>query len=896
MGLFFRGGGLYRGLDERKYVYHPDSPKQIQAVSNFLKGTYVWRGGSWFIDGYPYGLNHIDAVFLRPTLAIWKGLRPSLEKWLGREEGITLNLYHWVRSLRLLYGLVSVLLVCLACRLLRMGWGASLFAAAVVAICPLTVAVSHFATGDIGTDLFISFMMVMLAAHLRQPRRFIWMATASLCTGMAFSCKYQGIMAAFCIAFIILVESIRKRQWLGFFLRGGGAALCCVAGILILKPELIINTAQAWDDMIVNFIRIQSYNVPAAFKALPLHAKLAQSWSNSLPRLARAMYAPLMIATLVSSVLFVWRVVVHCRSGKPACSARWGRDVGAAAISLLAPVVLVLAVSGKPMLHPFHFSFLVPVMAVGVAALLDASRGSRAWTRYAAGVLGLLLVAMMWRDAAHEHFFWVRDDNLHIAQTYARTVAESPYRGEKRGIKFLDFEPRSASVFRNRHPWSIVRMRALNYWIDHRTLPLPTVPYPREVDWMLCNGPVFLRNDRCFNVPADGRAERALVFPERCDRIELGLRSGTRPTAVTIRRPTRRVCHTLPPHSQTTVAMDTRGWIRSATRDRSQPVWILPLEVTAEMGDAWVTLLATAEDRALFELYGGTMGDPPVALLAQHGKRKVTIATQGARFVDWTRFTGGLTHVHEAVMPAGVYRLRLTATSEVAGSIRIAVKGADTQLLWEGVETVRPIRPGENAVELSFSKPFAPYELRVTIERDDATIRPTRCSIKPLGGRIFSELSAWCEEGVRPAWLSPAAAAPRPSGETLKAAQTALGDTIMLRTVTLPATVHQGDKIAAYLDLALAARILPDLANSHLFIHLVNEAGEQVHVGGCPLAGALAASTHGRHVEFDNPVAAPAGAYRLRLGVWNSRTAEAWSVGAEGGATYIELGPFTVTP
>jgi hypothetical protein len=69
-GLFFRLGGVNRGLNSRTYCYHPDSPKQVRAVGHYLSGHYIWYTGSWFSDGYPYGLNQVDALLLRPILAL----------------------------------------------------------------------------------------------------------------------------------------------------------------------------------------------------------------------------------------------------------------------------------------------------------------------------------------------------------------------------------------------------------------------------------------------------------------------------------------------------------------------------------------------------------------------------------------------------------------------------------------------------------------------------------------------------------------------------------------------------------------------------------------------------------------------------------------------------------
>jgi hypothetical protein len=77
IALDLRTAGLFRGLDAG-YVVHPDEPKQIQALSNYLAGRYVWYTGSWFYDGYPFGLNHVDEYILRPVLALARRLQTHL--------------------------------------------------------------------------------------------------------------------------------------------------------------------------------------------------------------------------------------------------------------------------------------------------------------------------------------------------------------------------------------------------------------------------------------------------------------------------------------------------------------------------------------------------------------------------------------------------------------------------------------------------------------------------------------------------------------------------------------------------------------------------------------------------------------------------------------------------
>ena len=73
LALSLRSVGLFHGLD-RGLTFHPDATKQVQAVRNFMDGTFVWYTDSLAYDGYPYGLNHVDAVLLRGLWPLVRGL------------------------------------------------------------------------------------------------------------------------------------------------------------------------------------------------------------------------------------------------------------------------------------------------------------------------------------------------------------------------------------------------------------------------------------------------------------------------------------------------------------------------------------------------------------------------------------------------------------------------------------------------------------------------------------------------------------------------------------------------------------------------------------------------------------------------------------------------------
>ncbi len=74
------------------------------------------------------------------------------------------------------------------------------------------------------------------------------MGLASVFAGMAFSRKYQGLLCAFCVAFVLLAESVKAKRVGSLILRGVGALVCCLVGIVLLKFELLLQFHQALYD------------------------------------------------------------------------------------------------------------------------------------------------------------------------------------------------------------------------------------------------------------------------------------------------------------------------------------------------------------------------------------------------------------------------------------------------------------------------------------------------------------------------------------------------------------------------------------------------------------------------------------------------------------------------
>jgi len=72
--------------------------------------------------------------------------------------------------------------------------GAELLAVALMAMSPIAITVSRFATGDISADLFTLLALYALAvfSSRQKPR---WMVLSAMAVGAGSACKYQAALA-----------------------------------------------------------------------------------------------------------------------------------------------------------------------------------------------------------------------------------------------------------------------------------------------------------------------------------------------------------------------------------------------------------------------------------------------------------------------------------------------------------------------------------------------------------------------------------------------------------------------------------------------------------------------------------------------------------------------------
>lgn len=893
IALLLRANGMFRGLTY-DYSFHPDVPKQIAALGNFLQDKYVWYVGSLFYDGYPLGLNHLDEWLLRGFMALRQTvvmfILPEAQP-LGQPEKITL--YYWVHSLRLLYSLCCLGLLYHLTRKILQDQTSALMALLLAGIAPLAIVVSHMASGDIGVDLFTLISFTCLAAYTRQSRKG-WFLAAGLATGLAFSCKYQGALAALATGLFILLELAHDRRIRGALASLSLFCLGAFSGILAGTPAAFINWGRTWKYMQANFEFIRHYNVNPEFLALPVMTRVLYSLTANTPVIVNALGWSITLTALGGLV----HAALQLRMGRRDPS-RDSTEVktGLLVFSLLAFPFLALLVSiaGKPEVQPFHFSYLQPLLVFGaVYALRQLWISPRRFPKLLAGFLLVMAISESAYITRREAFFWGRSDNRHWARNlpaklFTPTVAATHSAGI---IKTIDLEPGGPAVFRNRA--TSVNVPEAEFWNQTHIAPVPNFPLSMDEDWLFPNGPVFPRNDRYFKVSKGVAVSRHVVLYAPPTAFQFGLRCGSWPARVTLSYGGDKRLLTLTPHSQTNLALTPRWW-KTSMDMRGVPgeIFLVPLDVQTEGGNAWVTLLADRREARVFDFYGGkicesgelTAGDIPTQAQCDALEEVRFIEGEGAPadITPETGWTHGLRFPEEGLaLPCGPYLAEFVLDGQSPAS-ELTLKLDD----YHKCDALAPYQGhyrlgyGPQVITARFTKAFAPFETQLELKVVTGRCRLVRWSIRPDVDQIRQDLENLRKGAATPSWLSTGKRPPDPESAWDKAPIT-FGDGLRLTRLSVPATLSTGKDVIIPCELSFEKFGLAHFEDYVFFIHLLDNQGHTVHTFNFPLWQTFALGSLNIPFHFDPPAQLPPGQYGLELGLYNARIGKRLPIAGRG--------------
>lgn len=885
LAVVLRGAGVYRGVPHG-VSYHPDAAKQVQALGNFLEGRYVWYTGLRFYDGYPLFLNHLDEWIIRPIRA---GTR-VVSGWTGRgwdrSPPTSAQLYYWTLTLRWLYGVVVVALTGLIARRLRFSFWPALGAMALVALSPVNVTVSHFATGDIACDLFFALAVWCAAQHAR-THRLPWLAAAGLMIGWAFAGKYNaGLGVLFLAGYIGMLCLRGARRGLRFLGMGALSGSAFLVGVVIAKPQFTWAPRRTWRDMLRVIEHVRDYRAPDEYLELPYSERAWIAFSQNIGGVLWAL-GVLGLAAALAGLFMAWRAWREDRTeDTPPETGR--RRALLLALFAFPWLVLLVSLKSKLHLHYFYFSWIYPAIALAAMYALSAHRLRGRGSAFASAlpwVLALLLVAEVGVRMPSETYFWRREDIRTLAR-YQKNRAVLPEMQARRAREVLvreavvrDYllEPYNVANFRNR-PRSLLAPDA-PAWRALDVVPLPVIPFGAPVtDWIVLNGPALPRSDRSFPVSEGRDFKVILVTHDPMPEIRLGIQTGLYPAAFRGRLGAQRFEGRLGAHDWRVVPLeDLRPTRIMQDRGRSERmIHHYRFRVRSDMGPVWITLLTSPQEEEVFRLFGGDPSVGPGELMTRVDGETLADLTSRIDYRSGDASAGGPLRdapdqsirlwSPEEVLPAGPYRLTLTVMAPVTHAV-VRIRLEDESGRADVLPTARTyaLLPGHNEIDHGFAKPFAPFQCTVAVEWVSGDAWIGEWNLRP----DVRALTALTKTDEPPSWQR--RFPDLPPLKNRHSVETVFGGRIKVHDVAWPEPVIPGKTQLFHARISLLDRVR-HFHEYDVFLHLCDADGNLL------MAAHVPADQFAHHEEdgFAVPYVVPGDIApqdgRVKVGVWNRRT------------------------
>ena len=893
----FRSTGLFRGLDAH-FIFHPDSPKQIRQLDNFLHARYdIWYGNR-FYDGYPYGLNRLDEAALRILSPFSRFLAADLSANPAPPPADRTRLFFSARILRCAYGLLALLLLYLAARRWGLSRPLSLAAASLYALAPLAAVVTHSATGDVGVDLFTALALFALASYARTDS-LAPLALLGASAGFAFACKFQGALLAF-LAVPPFLELLFRRPFplRRILLAALLLPLSALAAVLVANPSLVLDPPFALRALWNNFGFIKDYGAPPELLALPFSQRLAFGLRENVPFIAACLGPLTLLATVPPALLLLLAALCPAAFRNrlfPGLSGSPRRLASAWALAAYPLLAFFLATAFKLVVQPFHFSALLLPLPLAAAVALAAaspspapdappSRFRRLLTLHLPALLLLAALVAAVRLDLREAFFWRRPDVSLSALRLSKGVFGHPGYGRKYDppddrLKHFSLEPSLLPVFRNT-PSSLLPAPGL--WpLGLDALPVPSIPLPVPPDpyWIFLGGPRFPRDDRSFVVPASTLphewTERGLVFPTPTPTpLHLGIRSGAAPLRLDIRLSGQKPLSLfLPPQSQRILSLPAPRAISShEATDALSAASVSVLRLRASLGTAYVSLLCSADEIDAFEYFGPSprplpddplLSNPlslsrPRARVVQHHVDRLPYLDSDAPLSVPADPASPLP-LFDSPLAAGSYVFRASVAFTQPATLTLSIPGTPI------VHSLSADAPAVLPLAWSFTKSFAPYDAPLSALASAPGVTILDWNLRPDLLALASDPPPVVAARHNQAPREQAAAYPPVATSPLDLRYPGLAT---LAAIAFPSDIQAGTPfrfaIQAVLDPCISDH---ELRNSAIFIHVLDPSGTLVANMDIPLLAATFGDSPD-HAQWQlHSLSLPPNSYRLAVGL-----------------------------
>lgn len=377
------------------YLYHPDEWKVVNPVK------YAFEG-KWRLDEYNYpSAFHYSCV---PVV------------WLLMRQGVIPGPHHWlthvtVRGMSGLYGLLTVLVVYFIGSAMQ-SRRAGLLAALALAVTPLHVVNSHYATVDVPVAFWCSLVMLMAVSILKRASWWKFVL-AGLFAGSTAATKYNGGLVVLSpgLALLFAQYTAASGAWWRRLLRTALAAvglrvwLMAAAGCVAFAAW-VPYVVWEWDHVITNGI-LRQINIAKENFFLP-YLDIAPGpiylWDTVL---RFGLGTPLLLVATAGFLLGLWR---H----RPV-------DI---VVGLWA-VTYYAGVSTAFLKFMRHLIPILPVTALWAGVFLAWlwEEGQRRGSRVATGLAGVLAAAVLLVSGLHAAAFtrlFVEEDVRMVAELWLR--------------------------------------------------------------------------------------------------------------------------------------------------------------------------------------------------------------------------------------------------------------------------------------------------------------------------------------------------------------------------------------------------------------------------------------------------------------------------------------------
>lgn len=576
LAFFLRTNGLSNDL-HLDHVYHPDSPKLVQATAHFLDDRFGrhyythWR--DQYRDGYPYLNSHIVEHLYR----IYSAARNAVLWHFGVEErNYQPDLVSIFWTTRLLNSFLSSMAVVLAYLVGRRHFGTStgVVAALLLAFSPVDVMASNYAMSD-STSAFFVLLAAYFAFRIADSPRPLFYVCGGLAAALAFSAKYHGGIALLPLGLAHLFAFPGFSSWgrAAFWSRGLLCIACFILGVLVGTPSLLVYTSGAYRDMLAFMSFSATWGMTEEMLSAPIWVRFSQAMSLNLPQLA-GYVGIIPLTAFIAGMLLRFRDAMY-----------W--------IAVSLPLFFILVgLTTKPLVLPANMLIIIPLMFISAAAALSCLLQVKTYirtSRFLFTVFCIISIGYLANYSWNEIFFFRHNDTRRIAETWAMDnipaecglsagyytfpahhwresgnndclfhVLSARREGNPSGASLIhevSFEQDKLTQFRN---WDIRILGMPNRWISTGfSMPVSQrLPSSNRHDMLQADAPALLRSPRVLELKHEEGFSGTVLSSEPLPEAAFILRNSTYPAEVTISFGGATRTLRLDPHQTQTVFFD----------------------------------------------------------------------------------------------------------------------------------------------------------------------------------------------------------------------------------------------------------------------------------------------------------------------------------------------------